>query len=163
MGCIPDGWQRIIRDLQGQANGVEGYISLKVENEDLGLVLDDTWVSPTGAVQVGNSKNFSYVDGKIVYTGEPDVLVSLQSYQAVTIAGLTAEVNGTGGLNGVPCENFAMPASSSFGNVAVADNQCRFEMFTGDTLDAFVKHTEGGPANVTLTKGVYHVTILDVI
>lgn len=163
MGYIPDGWQRVLRKLEERAQA-SGYISLNVVSEEIGTVASNTWVSPAGAVQIGDAKNFEYIEGEIVYTGVKDVLVSVQTYQAISLqGGNTSDVEGTSGLNATPCEDFSMLASSSFGGVAVVVNQCVFNMTHGDTIDVYVKHHEPTDKIVTLNKAVYHVKVIDVL
>ena len=164
---MEDGWKRIIRDLADRDSDAtyKGFISLIVEDEDLGTVAIDTWVSPTTATQFNiTPKNFSYATGSVVYTGSKRVLVEVETVQTVTVAGgITAEAEITNGANGAACEDGAMSASGSFGGVIALQTVCRFYIDPDDTVDVFTKQTSvAGGANITIVKGLYHINIIDV-
>jgi len=164
---MSDGWQRLLRKLEERAEAMASYISLEVENEDLGTLAQNVWASPTTAILFGNlpPKNFSYNTGNIVYTGTKKIRVDMMSIQSVLVAGGNqGEAEITNGFNGTQCESGRMPASSAFGGVIPLDTVCTFELEPGDTLDSFTRQTsEVGGANVTIVKGVYHVWVVDVL
>ena len=166
MSGMEDGWKRLIRELQEKSEA-NGYISLEVQNEDLGTLALNEWASPTTATLFGGlpPKNFSYETGSIVYTGTKKVRVDMMSVQSVLVAaGNQAEAEISNGFNGVVCQSGRMPASSAFGGVIPLDTVCTFEIEQGDTLDSFTSQTsEAGGANVTIVKGVYHVWVIDVL
>jgi hypothetical protein len=166
MSGMEDGWKRLVRELQERAEGM-GYISLEVQNEDLGTLAQNAWASPTTATLFGNlpPKNFSYDTGSIVYTGTKKARVFMNSIESVLVAGGNqAEAEITNGFNNTQCLSGIMPASSAFGGVIPLDTMCAFEIEPGDTLDAYTRQTsEVGGANVTIVKGVYHVWIYDIL
>lgn len=166
---MEDGWKRILREIQEeQANATyKGYISLEITDEDLGILAQNVWASPTTATLFGSQQplNFDYTTGSIVYTGDKSVKVEVEAIQSVTVGGgvsATAEVST--GVNSVVCTSGIMPASSAFGGVIPLHTTCMFEIDLGDTLDAFIRQTsEAGGANVTINRGVYHVKIIDAL
>lgn len=161
-------WQtnRTVRGSLGNESNV-GYISLEIENEDLGTLLQDEWASPITATLFGNlpPKNFDYSTGSVVYTGSKKARVEVNFIASITVGGVgndaSAEI--TNGVDGVQCLSGIMPASSAFGGAIPLDTVCHFEIEQGETLDGFIRQTSQASAQVIILKGVYHVKIIDIL
>lgn len=169
MGTMEDGWKRIVRNLADAYNKLlyNAYASLEADQEDLGTVAVNTWVSPSNVTLFGGlqPKNFLYGNGSLTYTGTKPIRITVESIQSVTVSGganATAEI--TNGVNGVPCTRGIMPASSAFGGAIPLHTTCTFEIQPGDTLDTFTRQTsESGGANITILRGVYTILTVDVL
>ena len=166
MSIMEDGWKRIIRKLQDA--GYKAYASLEADIEDLGIVAQDVWISPTQVTLFGGLTplNFTYGDGSLTYTGNKPIRVLVESIQSIIVGGVgnsaTAEI--TNGVNGVPCTSGIMPASSAFDGAIPLHTSCTFDIDPGDTIDTFTRQTsEALGANITILRGVYTITTIDVL
>lgn len=169
MSGMEDGWKRILRNLQEEKGDAtfKAYASLEADNENLGVVAVDTWISPTNVTLFNGltPKNFEYGGGTLTYIGDKPIRVTVESIQSITVAGgndATAEI--TNGVNGVPSTSGIMPASSAFGGAIPLHTTCTFDIQPNDTIDTFTRQTsEPTGANITILRGVYTISLVDTI